>query len=738
MWRIIFMCAALLFWSRSEAQNFYVVPPSTLGMNLSAAQEEMPFLNIMKGTNGWYTENSSSSDTEEETALYTNFIDSNQYPTSLMTGGPCPNGPCPSHTFTQVSAYIFPVYPPGNYVILFTGAQNTATAGTVVVSLNGTSPVTCTSGRCIFPTGAGTTKIRVTLTATDPTSIGNYINQIALVYSPDSTSGNVGVNETSFLAGNCLTTMNAYCISPLWVARMSAFKTFRMMNWGNTLSNLNVNWTDRALPTWAFWATSNVNDVRPAALQNGFPVEAMVAACNANNADCWVNLPCLSTQTYVQNEAGLVASTLISNLKAYTEYCNEVWNSGALSAAIQSGMATLGMAAYPSGATCPSNQGGPLSNNFSYMFAYGILEAVLDGQQFKSALGASRVIAEMGSQFDFGSGNRIAYQANWQASNCGGNGSLFAGTAAANVNNIALAPYLPSGGFQIAPLAWTADADGGLTKFFTELTTGGVLPTAVVTGNCGNGAGKTCDSGGTSAFTLTSGLSLSDPPPNGTCLGVTFNAANGTAPTLAVDGGTAYPMVTRFGVALGSGAQGANSVTAFCFTNQTSAGSVTPSWYLQPLGYTNGVHGGWTNQVLDVWVCDAAVLAGSPGCSTNFSSTPVGMNAYESGQNFVAGSNTPYENFYYAAMRDNRMGSAYTAYYNGLRTSTTGLINVFSNILQFSAFGTWGVLEGINSTTSPRYEASKNFHNYLLNRDLHRGAPANDNDDTPVGLNKAA
>ena len=41
---------------------------STLGMNLSASQEEMPFLNVLKLSGGWATENSSGKETNEEAA----------------------------------------------------------------------------------------------------------------------------------------------------------------------------------------------------------------------------------------------------------------------------------------------------------------------------------------------------------------------------------------------------------------------------------------------------------------------------------------------------------------------------------------------------------------------------------------------------------------------------------------------------------------------------------------------
>jgi hypothetical protein len=57
-------------------------PTSALGMNLSGNNAEMPFLNVLKLADGWYTEDSSGTDTREEPLLYSTFVDANHYPTS--------------------------------------------------------------------------------------------------------------------------------------------------------------------------------------------------------------------------------------------------------------------------------------------------------------------------------------------------------------------------------------------------------------------------------------------------------------------------------------------------------------------------------------------------------------------------------------------------------------------------------------------------------------------------------
>ena len=363
---------------------------SSLGMELSGSSAEMPFLNILKLAGGWYPEDSSGKYTGEEHLLYSYFLDDNHYPTSLKIGGACPKITCPPHIFTQVSAYpnvALPsryTYPSGTYVLLYTGAKTTASAGNITVGRDASLGTCPAAGRCLVrvehPSANG---IRLTITVTDPSAIGNYINNIALIYSPDSTASSIGTNEAKFLKANCLTTVSPDCLNPLFLKRLSPFKTFRMMDWGSTLKNLTVNWTDRSLPTWAFWNENNIN-FPTTGNSNGFPVEAMIAACNANEANCWLNMPCNASDDYVEREARLVSSLLKPNLKVYVEYCNEVWNNNALNQTLWKNMAASGAAAFPDGASHGFS-------SWSNAFAWGIVRAVRNGATFVSIMGKSRV-----------------------------------------------------------------------------------------------------------------------------------------------------------------------------------------------------------------------------------------------------------------------------------------------------------------------------------------------------------
>ena len=126
-------------------------------------------------------------------------------------------------------------------------------------------------------------------------------------------------------------------------------------------------------------------------------------------------------------------------------------------------------------------------------------------------------------------------------------------------------------------------------------------------------------------------------------------------------------------------------------------------------GYVGASGNGWIAQSIDNWAVQDKAAA---------SANNVGLVAYESGQSYIAANNTTSENLYYAAMRDPRMGAAYTAYYNALRKRSAGVLNAFNDIGNFSQWGTWGMLENTIGAPSPRYLAAVNFINLLSSPNL--------------------
>lgn len=79
--------------------------------------------------------------------------------------------------------------------------------------------------------------------------------------------------------------------------------------------------------------------------------------------------------------------------------------------------------------------------------------------------------------------------------------------------------------------------------------------------------------GGTStAYTLTTNQALgSTVPPNGFKVVAKLNVTNGASPTLQIDSGSAYPIRTSTGTAIGTGYMTAGGVFAFTFNSATSA-----------------------------------------------------------------------------------------------------------------------------------------------------------------------
>ena len=148
----IILCFGLLLGGVAYAQGSTTQPPSALGMNLSGAQEEMPFLNVLKLAGGWYTEDSSGTDTGEERSLYSTFVDSNHYPTSLMVGGDVQGGPMsftclhPGQRLSIIAvfwldngSFTTSVSRLGRSYLLYTGALTAVTAGTILVTASNPS-----------------------------------------------------------------------------------------------------------------------------------------------------------------------------------------------------------------------------------------------------------------------------------------------------------------------------------------------------------------------------------------------------------------------------------------------------------------------------------------------------------------------------------------------------------------------------------------------------------------------
>ncbi len=436
------LIASLLY--PSAHANAQTNSASPLGTNLDAVtyySPEQPFLNILKTGLGWGAWDTNGTRWSEVQGAFN--LDANGYPQSFSG-----IGPAAGRTFTEIDALVLsqlgiyqtptssqvaPFYPAGNYVLLYTG---TATFGW--------------SYDCLQSNVVSSAQGRIVISIPSPSSGGCLIQilsghpaSMAFVYSPDSTASVIGTLETLY--------NNGEIFNPTLISRISQFKTLRFMDWLQTNYTVQQNWSGRPTLSQAFWGiSSSPGNVDP--MPQGVPVEVLVALCNEINADGWFNMPPLSTDDYVAQFATLVHSTLNSNLKAYVEYGNEIWNNGAL--ATFSNLTTLGYAAFPSA-----------GNDFNAGFIYGILRAVQDGATWKSVWGADagRVIRVVAGQDGYTARNQFIL--NFTAGMYGGSPSSFSGTVAQNVDTFATGVYF---GYPV-PDTFTLD------QLFTEIMSGGLV-----------------------------------------------------------------------------------------------------------------------------------------------------------------------------------------------------------------------------------------------------------------------
>jgi hypothetical protein len=452
------------------------------------------------------------------------------------------------------------------------------------------------------------------------------------------------------------------------------------------------NWASRPKTTQIFWGTDpRVTDATytysgGARIPGGCPIEAMVDLCNRTNSDLWYQVPCLADGS-AADEYELEAATLIKNtldpfLMCYRESWNEEWNFGT------AGGAGLGATEFPTGST------------FQRGFNYHILRTVMGGQIWRGVWGARGTAS--GDRLRVVMGGHAASTARTRAQilyKCDGTGpennipaaeTYFTGEASQYIDAHAIAPYY----YQDSsfPESWTNELDGGLDKLFTEATVGGLVPLAT-------GAPTT---GGTStAYTVTTGLSLADPPPDQTMIRLIVHTATGANPTLTADGGTAYPMKLY------------RSSTAFSTTNTTTARAfifdgTTNEWLFCPFtGYTGAAGTGELARAFDNCVAHQAIYA----TAVNTDIDPV---VYESGGHFRDfGSRSHVQDTMEAFNGDARIYDLTYDYLQGLNDAGVTVGCYYNLVGQWSVTGYWGSLQTVYDTRSaaltPKWQALNDF-----------------------------
>ena len=139
--------------------------------------------------------------------------------------------------------------------------------------------------------------VAIDIHETDTKSTGDYIRDISLYRKEHSWLHTAGA-----------------LFNPDWIKLISDLRSVRFMDWMETNNSTQSRWENRPKLEDAFWSLK------------GAPIEVMVKLANHINADPWFNIPHLATDKYIEEFASFVRDNLNSNLKAYVEYSNEVWN----------------------------------------------------------------------------------------------------------------------------------------------------------------------------------------------------------------------------------------------------------------------------------------------------------------------------------------------------------------------------------------------------------------------------
>jgi hypothetical protein len=61
------------------------------------------------------------------------------------------------------------------------------------------------------------------------------------------------------------------------------------------------------------------------------------------------------------------------------------------------------------------------------------------------------------------------------------------------------------------------------------------------------------------------------------------------------------------------------------------------------------------------------------------------------------------------ANRDSRMGTAYSTYLSQMASTGIVLLNHYNSVRNYSQYGSWGTLENVLQTSSPKYDALVSF-----------------------------
>lgn len=216
------------------------------------------------------------------------------------------------HAGTLMFRSIGGAYPAGRYRAEWDGSGTVAFGFDAVVTATGVTP----GGRPfadlqVTPSDAG---IHLRIEATDPADPVRSIN----LWMPDH-------NGRSFVGQRWQPGAPFSPFHPLFLERLSPFRTLRFMGMQETNSSDLISWSQRRTAT-AVRAGSGPGGTPSEPLVNGMSLELMVQLANDLDADPWFNMPHQADDDFVRQFATYVLQNLEPGRKVYVEWANEAWN----------------------------------------------------------------------------------------------------------------------------------------------------------------------------------------------------------------------------------------------------------------------------------------------------------------------------------------------------------------------------------------------------------------------------
>ncbi|MBK7096221.1 MAG: T9SS type A sorting domain-containing protein [Saprospiraceae bacterium] len=272
------------------------------GTNLGGISDyatELPFVDMMKNCRTWYSKdfNNPAWDSPWNTESADSF---NYRPDGYPTHVPQKIG---NRTYLQRPATIWAVtdgWKSGKYIVLFDGKG-------VLDFWGGLSELQKVNNN------------KYTFNFNNPE--GSILEMIINESDKNDPLHNIRIIHSDFES-----TYLSHPFNPLWLEKLSIFKSVRFMDWGHT-NNWNqkddwswdnpmpYNWSDRAKIDHYTWTENK-----------GIPYEMMIKLMNANELDGWICVPHNADDEYIRKMAEFFYDNLDPERKLTVEYSNEIWN----------------------------------------------------------------------------------------------------------------------------------------------------------------------------------------------------------------------------------------------------------------------------------------------------------------------------------------------------------------------------------------------------------------------------